>query len=264
MVSRIRNVPGASRSVPARTFSAMLAISLIPGVLGAQLSEERHAADDLGIRWVEVEAGTFAVDSGGTQQQVTVDRFLLSATEITFAQYDAFCNATGKRKPDDSGWGRGTRPVHNVSYDDAVEFCRWLSRESGDAVRLPNEIEWEYAARGGCHGKGYRHSGGDDKDEVSWNEDNSGNRTHPVGTKRPNELDLHDMSGNLWEWCADWPGTIPGGPEAGSRNSGHDAKHAVRGDSYDNPGSDSGPGTSVRIHGDSRHTNIGFRIAKST
>lgn len=195
--------------------------------------------------------------------EVTVDRFMISATEITFDQYDAFCDATDRRKPDDNGWGRGARPVLNVSYDDAVEFCRWLSEETGSAVRLPNEAEWEYAAQGGCRGRGYVHSGGNDKDEVSWNEDNSGDRTHPVGTKKPNELGILDMSGNVWEWCADRPEANPSGSSAGLEGSASDVKRAVRGNSFDNPGDSMGYRLSVRIDKDSRHINIGFRVAKS-
>ena len=201
--------------------------------------------------------------SGATAQQVTVGRFLMGATEVTFDHYDAFCEATGRRKPDDNGWGRGTRPVLNVSYEDAVAFTQWLSEETGSAVRLPNEAEWEYAAQGGRHSSGYLYSGGNDKDEVSWNEGNSGNRTHPVGTKKPNELGLFDMSGNLWEWCADWPETNPSGSRAEPRESGDDVTRAVRGDSFDNPGSSLGYKLALRIHKDSRHINIGFRLAKS-
>ena len=151
----------------------------------------------------------------------------------------------------------------NVSYDDAVEFTQWLSKETGSTIRLPNEAEWEYAAQGGRHSSGYIHSGSNNKDEVSWNSDNSGNRTHPVGTKGPNELGLFDMSGNLWEWCADWPDTNQGGSGAEPQESGSDGEHALRGDSYDNPGSRMGFRLSVRLEKDSRHYNIGFRIVKS-
>lgn len=200
---------------------------------------------------------------GSSASQVTVESFMMSATEITFDQYDAFCEATGKQKPDDNGWGRGTRPVLNVSYDDAVEFTEWLSERTGSAIRLPNEAEWEYAAQGGRHSNGYVHSGGNDKDEVSWNEDNSGGRTHPVGEKKPNELGLFDMSGNLWEWCAEWSEANPKGSDAGSQDAGGDRKQPLRGDSFDNPGSPVGFRISVRLERNSRHYNIGFRVAKS-
>ncbi len=242
---------------------AILGIALLPDILNSQAAKIQNGADDLGIRWIDVEADTFTMGLGNAAKQVAVHRFMISATEVTFDQYDAFCDATGKSKPDDNGWGRGTRPVFNVSYDDAVEFCQWLSKETGCAIRLPNEAEWEYAAQGGRLSRGYVHSGGNNKDEVSWNEDNSGNRTHAVGTKKPNELGIFDMSGNLWEWCADWPDTNKNGSPAEPQKSGSGAKRPLRGNSFDNPGDSMGFRISVRLEKDARHYNIGFRIVKS-
>jgi len=259
MVSTIGINRKISRSVRARTFWAMLVMAYALGAPGCHAGSNQSLAKNLGIRWMEVDAGAFTMSSCTTGQRVAIDRFLMSATEVTFDQYDAFCDATGKQKPDDNGWGRGSRPVLNVSYDDAVEFCQWLSKVTGSAVRLPNEAEWEYAAGGGCHSRGYIHSGGDNSDEVSWNETNSRNQTHPVGRKKPNELGLFDMSGNLWEWCADWPDTS----SSESPSPSGVVKHVLRGNSFDNPGSRSGYKLSVRLDKDSRHINIGFRIARS-
>ena len=245
--------------VCSRILWASLAITCALGIPSPHADSDRTPVDTLGIRWIEVEAGGLATGGDTSRPPVTVDGFLLSATEVTFDQYDAFCDATGKPKPDDNGWGRGSRPVFNVSYDDAMEFCKWLSKITGTAVRLPNEVEWEYAAQGGPHSRGYIYSGSNDKDEVSWNEDNSEGQTHPVGTKKPNELGLFDMSGNLWEWCAAWPDTnasevrVPKG----------DIERVLRGDSFDNPGTTKGYRLSLRLDGDSRHINIGFRIARS-
>lgn len=247
----------------ARILLAMLVITLLPDILASQAAKNENGADDLGIQWIEVEAGTITMGSGDAAKQVAVGRFMISATEVTFDQYDAFCDATGKSKPDDNGWGRGKRPVLKVSYDDAVEFCQWLGRETGCTIRLPSEAEWEYAAQGGRLSKGYVHSGGNNKDDVSWNEDNSGNQTHPVATKKPNELGIFDMSGNLWEWCADWPDTNKNGSPAEAQKPESGAKRPLRGDSFDNPGSSKGFRISVRLEKDARHYNIGFRIVKS-
>lgn len=203
------------------------------------------------------------MESGGAAQQVTVESFMMSATEITFDQYDAFCDATGKPRPHDNGWGRGTMPVMHVSYDDAVAFTEWLSERTGSPVRLPNAAEWEYAAQGGRYSKGYIHSGSNAPDEVSWNEDNSGGRPHGVATKKPNELGLFDMSGNLWEWCADRTGVNPDGAQPESRDAERELKRPVRGNSFDNPADRLGFRIGVRLEREARHYNIGFRVVKS-
>jgi formylglycine-generating enzyme len=259
MAPTTRGTHRMSGFVRSRIMWASLAITSVLGTPSPHPDSERTPVDTLGIRWIEVEAGSLAPGGDSRRPPVLVAGFLLGATEVTFDQYDAFCDATGKPKPDDNGWGRGSRPVLNVSYDDAMEFCKWVGKITGTAVRLPNEAEWEYAAHGGHHSRGYIYSGSNDKDEVSWNEDNSEGRTHPVGTKIPNELGLFDMSGNLWEWCADGPATKAS--EARVPKGGKE--RALRGNSFDNPGTTKGVRLSLRLDGDSRHINIGFRIARS-
>lgn len=262
-VLQIRADGCIGRFVCFRLLPVTLGLALAAHACASQDAGDQRQAHDLGIRWIQVEGGTFTMGNADSSRHVTVESFMMSATEITFDQYDAFCDATGKPKPDDGGWGRGTRPVIHVSYDDAVAFTEWLSEQTGAAVRLPNVAEWEYAAQGGRHSRGYVYSGSDDEDDVSWNEANSGHRPHPVGTKMPNELGLFDMSGNVWEWCADWTGTDPNRTQLGAQDARRELDQIVRGNSFGNPGGRLGFRVAVRLERGARHSNIGFRVVKS-
>ena len=129
----------------------------------------KPAFKELGINWALVEGGP----SGD---------FYMATTEVTFDQFDKFSNKVGYAKPF-ARFGRGQQPVINVSVTEALAFCNWLSKETGTIIRLPDEEEWEYAARGGNKTNRYQYSGSDNIDEVAWYADNSGNKLHPVGIK---------------------------------------------------------------------------------
>jgi formylglycine-generating enzyme required for sulfatase activity len=161
--------------------------------------------------------------------QVTVDDFYIGKYEVTQAQWQAVMGTSITRQRDKTNTsypmrGEGSDyPMYYVSWEEAMDFCRELSRMTGKQYRLLTEAEWEYAARGGKNSTGAKYSGGSSPDRVAWYTDNSSSTTHPVGTKLPNELGIYDMSGNVWEWCSDWYGsyssstqTNPTGPTTGS------------------------------------------------
>ena len=144
--------------------------------------------------------------------------------------------------PPEPNWGWiENHPIVNVSWFDAYEFAKWKG------MRLPTESEWEFAARGGIHTRHCKYSGGNMIDEVAWYEGNTDKRgTMPVMMKKPNELGLYDMSGNVYEWCNDWsddypeePQTDPQGPsegiiKAGRGGSWHSASKNLRVSNRDN------------------------------
>lgn len=174
-------------------------------------SDLRTEYIDLGkVNWVLVKGGTYNMGSedGYSDEKpvhtVHVKSFYMSATEVTFEQYEAFCKAIGRFPPSDSGWGRGDMPISNAGWEDATSYCRWLSGQLGESIRLPTEIEFEYAARGGQDARGYRYSGSNYIDDIGWFVGNSKGKPHPAGSRMPNELGIYDLTGNVWEWCSDW------------------------------------------------------------
>jgi len=143
---------------------------------------------------------------------VSVESFAMCRYEVTFAEYDRFAKATNQDEPDEQGYGRGNHPVINVSWDDAMAYVDWLSKQTGKDYRLPSEAQWEYAARAGTTTKywwgnvashEYANYGtqkccdGLIKGKDDWK------YTSPVGSFAPNPFGLYDMIGNVWEWVVD-------------------------------------------------------------
>ena len=149
---------------------------------------------------------------------VTLSDYYIGETEVTQELWAAVMGTNPSHFT-----GNTQRPVEQVSWDDCQTFISKLNALTGENFRLPTEAQWEFAARGGHKSRGNLYSGGNSLGDVAWYYENSGNKTHAVKTKSPNELGLYDMSGNVWEWCQDWYGgyssaavTNPIGPASGA------------------------------------------------
>ncbi|MFM8771882.1 MAG: bifunctional serine/threonine-protein kinase/formylglycine-generating enzyme family protein, partial [Candidatus Kapaibacterium sp.] len=193
--------------------------------------------NSIGIELKLLPAGTFTMgqaggDSDETPHRVTLTQpFYIGVYEVTNAQWKRVMGSVP------SNWKDDDRPVEQVSWDDAVEFCKKLSelpeeRRAGRVYRLPTEAEWEYACRAGST---TQYSFGDDESQLGehgWFEDNSGGQTHPVGQKRPNDWGLYDMHGNVWEWCSDWYGDYPKGAVTDPQGPASASGRVARGGSW--------------------------------
>ncbi len=137
------------------------------------------------------------------QHKVTLPAFAIGKYEVTFEQYDLFAQATERKPPEDSGWGRGKRPVINVGFEDAQAYVNWLSKQTGKAYRLPTEAEWEYAARADTQTAFFWGNDENKAQDFAWFSQNSDSKTQPVGGKKPNAFGLYDTAGNVYEWTQD-------------------------------------------------------------
>ena len=195
---------------------------------------------------VVIPPGTFMMGSPAGEgshdeyphRRVTIaKRFAVSRFEVTIAQWDA-CTADGgcNLKPEDNGWGRGNRPVTNISWNDTREYMAWLSRRTGHSYRLLSEAEWEYAARAGT---ATAYSWGQEVGANNANCQDCGSpwdrrQTAPVGSFKPNAFGLYDMHGNVLEWVEDaWHDSYDGAPGDGSVFAGgDDGFRVLRGGSW--------------------------------
>ncbi len=251
---------------------------------------------------IKVAGGTFKMGSKDTEaredetniHEVKVGDFYIGKFEVTVAQFKSFVEIAGYQTEAERigksyiytgswknmkgiNWRHDARgnlrptseydhPVIHVSWNDALAYCKWLSEQTKKSFRLLSEAEWEFAARGGTQNKNTKYSGSNNIDEIAWYITSSADKgTFPVGTKKPNQLGIHDLSGNVYEWCGDWydseyylnsptdnPKGVPSGISRVVRGgSWHDAAEKNR--------------LASRFNGSPAYCgyNIGFRVARS-
>ncbi len=240
--------------------------------------------DAHGIEFIWVEGGTFEMGSPQNQvnrvndeiqHRVTLDGYYMAKYPVTQAQWvkvmgsnPAYFQANGS-----------DCPVESVSWEDCQQFIEKINQQLGCNYRLPTEAEWEFAARGGIKSKGYEYAGSNNIDEVAWYCDNRVIQiekstfwglskkeetqylgSHPVGKKKPNELGIYDMSGNVWEWCTDWYGDYPTSAQTNPQGPSSGSYRVRRGGSWDNDAQRCRSAHRGSLTPVNRNNDVGFRL----
>ena len=235
---------------------------------------DRLLGGGLGPKMMAVGPATFTMGSDAIRlhpdesppREVKVGRFLIGVREITYAEYERFARSTGARLPDDFDWGRGQQPVAGVSWDDAIAYTQWLSRQTGHRYRLPSEAEWEYAARA------------DSSKSYWWGAEPEVGRAvcfdcgtpwddlmaAPVASLTPNPFGLYDTAGNVMEWVGDcWHPDYSGAfADARTRTDGDCKFRVARGGAFNKPAV--GMRSAARYHfvPETRIDMLGFRVVR--
>ncbi|WP_101760563.1 SUMF1/EgtB/PvdO family nonheme iron enzyme [Oceanicoccus sp. KOV_DT_Chl] len=207
---------------------------------------------------------------------VTLRAFAMSRYEVTFEQYDLYARMTGAELPSDR-WGRGNRPVIDVTWYDAVDFAQWVAAQTGLALRLPSEAEWEYAARAGSD-KAFSFGSdahvlceyaniADQNTDIGWRYKHCSDgfeTTAPVGSYKANAFGLYDMHGNVWEWLGDcWSRNYKNAPADGRHwGSSNCDEHSQRGGSWFYGATEAQ--SFYRAYGENldKSVTLGFRLAQ--
>ena len=215
-----------------------------------------------------VEPGTFTIgpvpgdkdvtDEEKPAHQVDLTKVIyIAQTEVTQELYTA---VMGKNPSNFTG--AKNLPVEQVTYDDAMEFCKRLSDSTGHTFTLPTEAQWEYAARGAQKAPATPelYSGSNNINEVSWYEENSNGKTHPVATKAPNALGLYDMTGNVFEWCRDWYGSYNANAATNPDGLSKGKDRVLRGGSWRGDAKNCRVSYRYNYSPDHSRFNLGFRV----
>jgi formylglycine-generating enzyme required for sulfatase activity len=215
---------------------SQLPTSVLSQLPASVLLQSPPRKNSIGIEFKLLPAGTFTMgdkDDAPAHRVTLTKAFELGVYGVTQKQYEKVMGSTP------SDFSGPQNPVEQVSWHEAVEFCRKLSalpaeQAAGRVYRLPTEAEWEYACRGGTT---TLYSFGDDESQLgqyAWYDQNSGNTTHAVGGKKPNPWGLYDMHGNVWEWCEDWYGEYAPSASEDPMGASSGSSRVLRGGSWSN------------------------------
>ena len=261
-------------------FSVVLVLFHLLALLHpAKAQAPKEITNSIGMKLLLIPKGTFMMGSpeseqgrneNETQHEVTISKdYYLGVYEVTQAQYE---KVMGKNLSYFQGAKVGNEnadlPVENVSWDEAVKFCKKLSalpeeKKAGRVYRLPTEAEWEYACRAGSK---TAYSFDDEEGllpEYGWFSRNSSRRTHTVGLLEPNAWGLHDMHGNVWEWCSDWYEEYPKGAVSDPTGPKEGSSRVYRGGYWSNVAAFCRSANRHWIGPSSRRNSLGFRLALS-
>ena len=263
-------VTTASTPAPAKTVEA--AAKVASKASGSNF-QDNISSGGKGPKMVIIPAGNYLMGSSGSRyseerprREVTVSSFAVSQYEITFAEYDLFAEATGRRKPDSLYMERATHPVIFVTWDDAYYYTKWLSEQTGERYRLPNEAEWEYMAGSGK------------KSPFWWGYDEEPNRAHcfgcgtgldprkptRVGSFGPNPFNVYDTAGNVSEWVHDcWHDNYKNAPKFSEVwEGGECALRVTRGGAYSTPPQSIRSQKRDKFKSDQPYDHIGIRVVR--
>ena len=224
--------------------------------------------DGICIEMVKVEGGTFMMGATSEMKnpnsnekpvhQVTLTNdYYMGKYEVTQALWQAVMGSNPSEYKGDN------LPVETVSWNDCQKFISKLNSLTGRMFRLPTEAEWEYAARGGKESRGYQYSGSSNISDVAWYDENSGTKTHPVGTKQANELGIYDMTGNVWEWCSDWYSSYSSSSQTNSTGADSGSFRVFRGGGWNSDAGCCRSSFRCYVTPDSRYFYLGLRLVLS-
>lgn len=224
---------------------------------------KEYNVNGVSFKMIKVESGTFRMGSttGDSDEQpvhsVTLSKdYYIGETEVTQELWTTVMGSNPSCFTSDS-----QLPVERVSWNDCQTFITKLNSLTGGNFRLPTEAEWEYAARGGNKSAEYTYSGSNTIEDVAWYSVNSGDKTHTVKTKSPNELGIYDMSGNVWEWCSDWYGNYSSAAASDPTGASSGSSRVIHGGCFGNVAIDCRCTYRFQYTPSSAYDHLGLRLA---